>query len=452
MGKDRYLDHGKDRELQRTYRGRAAGDDERDDGGVREGPEQAIVVGSYPRAAEGADSMDEMVELLRTARADVVERMVQQRAMPDPRLFLGKGKLDELRERVEALRPDVVAVDHELTPGQQRQLEDRLKVRVVDRTAVILDIFALHATSAEGKLQVELAQLEYSYQRQEGLWQHLERLGGGVGTRGPGESQLESDRRLVRNRMGVLRRRLRDVARSRDVMRKGRNESGIPRIALAGYTNAGKSSLMNALADAGVSVNDALFETLDATTRAVEHRGYRLLVSDTVGFVRGLPHQLVDAFRSTLDEAREADLILHVADASEPEARRLAQAATVDDVLEEIGAGAIPRVSVLNKIDLVDDHERRELAARHPDALQVSAATGVGVDVLRDRLADVARDRMTAIDLTLPWSQGDVLSAVYAHGHEVQQTETDDGVRVTALMPPPAAARVVAAARNGSAA
>lgn len=450
MGKDRYLDHGKDRELQRTYRGRAAGDDRPDDG-PREGPETAIVVGSYPRAGEGEASLAEMIELLRTAKADVVETMVQQRDRPDARTFLGKGKLDELRERVDALRPDVVAVDHELSPGQQRQLEDRLKTRVVDRTAVILDIFALHATSAEGKLQVELAQLEYSYSRQEGLWQHLERLGGGVGTRGPGESQLESDRRLVRNRMGVLRRRLRDVARSRDVMRQGRGESGVPRVALAGYTNAGKSSLMNALSGAGVSVNDALFETLDATTRAIEFQGFRVLLSDTVGFITGLPHQLVDAFRSTLDEAREADLILHVADASEPEARRLEQASTVDDVLEEIGAGEVPRLFVLNKIDAVDADARRELEGRHPGALHVSALTGEGLDGLRGRLAEVARERMTAIDVTVPWQDGATLSAIYSQGRDVRHTETSEGVRVTALLPAPAAARLRASLRGAGA-
>lgn len=450
MGKDRYLDHGKDRELQRTYRGRAERD-ERDEPLPRVGPERAVVVGSYPKAGDDAtDSLEEMVELLRTAQAVTVARMVQHRPSPDPRTFLGKGKLEELRELVAAEKPDVVAVDGELSPGQQRQLEDRLKVRVVDRTAVILDIFALHATTAEGKLQVELAQLEYSYARQEGLWQHLERLGGGVGTRGPGESQLESDRRLVRERMGVLRRRLRDVARSREVMRSGRLASGVPRIALAGYTNAGKSSLMNSLSEAGVTVDDALFETLDATTRAIERRGYRILLSDTVGFIRGLPHQLVEAFRSTLEEVRDADLILHVADASEPEHRRVAQALAVEDVLEEIGAGGIPRLAVLNKVDRLDAEARAALTARHPDALQVSALTGEGLDVLRDRLADVARERLTAIDVVVSWDDGATLSAIYAQGHEISQQEVEGGTRITALLPPPAAARITAAARVGS--
>jgi GTPase len=450
MGKDRYVEQRKERQLQRTYRGRAEREEEEPT--PRHGPERAVVVGSYVRAGDDAtDSLAEMVELLRTAQAETVETLVQHRSSPDPRTYLGKGKLEELKELVQRRKPNVVAIDGELSPGQQRALEDRLKTRVVDRTAVILDIFALHATTSEGKLQVELAQLEYSYSRQEGLWQHLERLGGGVGTRGPGESQLESDRRLVRDRMGVLRRRLRDVVRSREVMRSGRLGSGIPRIALAGYTNAGKSSLMNALAGAGVTVDDALFETLDATTRAVEHRGYRILLSDTVGFIRGLPHQLVEAFRSTLEEVRDADLILHVADAGEPEHRRLAQAAAVEDVLEEIGAGDIPRVVVLNKVDLLDEEARLALRNRHPGAMLVSAVTGEGLDALRDRLADVARDRLTPVDLTLPWSDGAILSAIYAQGHEVAQTEEEDGIRVRALLPPAAASRILAAHANGHA-
>ncbi|HWH14065.1 MAG TPA: GTPase HflX [Miltoncostaeaceae bacterium] len=443
MGRDRYLDHKKERELQRTYRGRAERD-EREQPLPRVGPERAVVTGSYPRAGEDAsDSLAEMIELLRTARAEVVAQLTQHRHDPDPRTYLGKGKLEELRELVHQVEPDVVAVDGELSAGQQRHLEDRLQVRVVDRTAVILDIFALHATTAEGKLQVELAQLEYSYSRQEGLWQHLERLGGGVGTRGPGESQLESDRRMVRDRMGLLRRRLRAVARSREVMRGRRLESGVPRVALAGYTNAGKSSLMNALAGAEVPVDDALFETLDATTRAIERRGHRILLSDTVGFIRGLPHQLVEAFRSTLEEVRDADLVLHVADASEPEHRRLAQARAVEDVLEEIGAGAIPRLLVLNKADLLDAEERAALRGRHPRALLVSARSAEGLEALRDRLADVARARLTPVDLIIPHDDGATLSAVYAHGREIHQEPVDGGTRVTALLPPATAARLV---------
>ena len=442
MGKDRFKDHGKDRDLQRTYRGRAERD-ERDMPLPRIGPERAIVIASVLRHDETAqDSLNELTELLRTAGADVTRTIVQQRPHPDQRAYLGKGKLEEVEELVRATKPDLVAVDGELSPRQQRILEDRLKIRVVDRTAVILDIFALHATTAEGKLQVELAQLEYSYQRQEGLWQHLERLGGGVGTRGPGESQLESDRRLLRNRMAVLRRRLRDLDRSRGVMRTQRMDSGVPRVALAGYTNAGKSSLMNALSGAGVAVDNALFETLDPTTRAIEHRGYRVLVSDTVGFIRALPHQLVEAFRSTLDEVRDADMILHVADASEPEARRLAQALAVEDVLEEIGAGEIPRVAVFNKVDRLVPDERAALLARNPGAMLTSAVTGEGLDRLRDRLADLARGQLTALDVVIPYANGALLSDIYKQGHEVREDATDDGLHVTALLPEPAAARI----------
>jgi len=442
VGKDRYLDHGKDRQLQRTYRGGAERAADRN-GGSRSSPEKAIIVASVPRLDDDAeDSLAELVELLRTAGARSVARVVQQRVRPDPKTYLGRGKLEELYEMFPAFRPDLVAINAELSAGQQRALEDRLQIRVVDRTAVILDIFALHARTAEGKLQVELAQLEYSYQRQEGLWQHLERLGGGVGTRGPGESQLESDRRLLRTRMGVLRRRLRDLDRSRGVMRDRRLASGAPRIALAGYTNAGKSSLMNALSGAHVAVNDALFETLDPTTRAIEERGHRILLSDTVGFIRHLPHQLVEAFRSTLTEVQDADLVLHVADASEPEHRRVAHALAVEDVLEEIGAGAIPRILVLNKIDRIDADERQALVGRHPGAVLVSALTGDGVAALRERLTALARGRLTHLDIVIPWSAGTLLSDVYRQGHDISEQETESGLRVTGLMPPAAAARL----------
>ena len=342
-----------------------------------------------------------------------------------------------------------MAAEGPLSPGQQRSLEDRLKTRVVDRTAVILDIFAQHARSAEGKLQVELAQLEYSYARQEGLWQHLERLGGGVGTRGPGETQLESDRRLLRSRMATLRRRLRDVARSRETQRERRAAAAAPRIALAGYTNAGKSSLMNALTGAGVRADDALFETLDPTTRRVAADGHELLLSDTVGFIRNLPHQLVTAFSATLEEVRDADLILHVADAHEPEGRRAAQARAVADVLDDIGASQVPRLVVLNKIDLVPADERAALANRQPRAVRVSAVTGEGLDELRSRLADAARAGLTPVELTIPYAQSGLISAVYSDGREIEQESTEEGTRVRALMPPASAARLRAALNGG---
>lgn len=431
-------------ELQRTYRGKAWRElPELDD---PRGPERAVLIASLGcDAEEEADRLAEVRELLRTAGAEVVHELTQHRDQPDPRTYLGSGRLSELKDLVEEIKPDLVAAEGALSPGQQRQLEDRLKVRVVDRTAIILDIFAQHARSAEGKLQVELAQLEYSYARQEGLWQHLERLGGGVGTRGPGETQLESDRRLVRNRMATLRRRLREVARARETQRARRVASAIPRIALAGYTNAGKSSLMNALAEAGMAVNDALFETLDPTTRRVECEGHELLLSDTVGFIRHLPHQLVNAFSSTLEEVREADLILHVADASEPEGRRAAQAAAVGAVLDEIGAGDIPRLAVMNKVDLLDDDARVALRGSRPGALTVSAATGEGLDELRHALAEAARARLEPLDVTIPYAQTGLIASVYADGREVTQESMDEGTRVRALIAPATAARIRAA-------
>lgn len=432
-------------ELQRTYRGKAERD-EYEDEFPRISPERAIVIASIPKAgAQEDDRLGEIVELARTAGAEVTEMLVQHRPHPDPRTFFGKGRLEELQDLVTSTKPDVVVAESELSAGQQRVLEDRLKTRVVDRTGLILDIFALHARSAEGKLQVELAQLEYSYSRQEGLWQHLERLGGGIGTRGPGESQLESDRRLVRSRMELLRRRLKDVARSHEVMRSRRAESDLPLIALAGYTNAGKSTLLNALTGAGVSVDNALFETLDPTTRSFEHGGIPFLLTDTVGFIRDLPHELVNAFRATLQETREAHLVLHVEDASEPPVRRAARRAAVQEVLTEIGAGEVPRLLVQNKVDRLDAAQRQELEEGDPGALRVSAASGEGLDRLRDRLAEFARSRLTRIEVLIPYSEGRVLSAVYAAGRDIEQKARDDGTFVRALLPAADAARILAA-------
>ncbi len=441
-------------ELQRTYRGKAEKEQEREE---RPFPtskpvERALVVASMNvRRDEEDDRIAEIRELLRTAGAQTVDVVVQHQDHPHPRTFLGKGRLDELIEQVKTVKPDVVAAESELTPGQQRTLEDRLNTRVVDRTGLILDIFALHAHTAEGKLQVELALLEYNYSRQEGLWQHLERLGGGVGTRGPGETQLESDRRLLRTRMSVLRARLRDLERSREVMRSRRVASAVPRLALAGYTNAGKSSLMNALTGADATVNDALFETLDPTTRAFDVGGTRCVLSDTVGFIRNLPHQLVDAFKSTLEETREAELIIHVADAGESEDRRIARAIAVLEVLDEIGAADVPRLLVLNKIDRLDSEEREAVRFRHPDAVEVSALTGEGIDELRARLVEFTRSRLTAIEVLVPYAQGALVSAIYSVGRDVVQEAGPDGTLVRALVPPTEAARIKAALNGGSA-
>ena len=342
--------------------------------------QRAVGVGAMP---EG--DLAELKELLRTAGVAVVGELIQRRDKPHPNLYLGPGKVQELKELVAARDANLVACDDELSPRQERNLEKELGVPVIDRTAVILDIFAGHAHSAEGKLQVELAQLEYNLARMRGLWTHLERLGGGIGTRGPGESQIETDRRLARDRIAALRRRLGHVVSTREVMRAERERAHLPTVALVGYTNAGKSTLLNALTGSEVGVRDRLFHTLDPTTRSLRLDGRPYLVTDTVGFIRKLPHQLVDSFGATLEETRRADLLLHVVDASADEEELEAMTRAVDDVLDDIGAGDRPRVLVLNKADAVDDERRRELAFRHPDAVVVSALTGSEVGV-RDRL------------------------------------------------------------------
>src|SRR3954468_18665275 len=338
--------------------------------------------------AAGPDEphLAELRELLLTAGVAVVGEMAQRRPAPDPDRYLGKGKLEELKRAIEESDANLVACDDELLPRQERNLEQAVGVPVIDRTAVILDIFADHAASAEGKLQVELAQLEYNLARMRGLWTHLERLGGGIGTRGPGETQIETDRRLARDRIAALKRRLERTKATRSVMRRERERAQLPTVALAGYTNAGKSTLLNALTGADVGVRDRLFHTLDPATRALEISGRRYLLTDTVGFIRKLPHQLVEAFAATLEEALEADLILHVADASAPEDELVEQLAAVDEVLAEIGAAERPRLLALNKMDLLDDTRRRELSFRHPRAVQISAATGEGLDSLAEAI------------------------------------------------------------------
>src|ERR671918_574568 len=302
--------------------------------------QRALCIGAAPEDVD----FTELRELLRTAGVAVTGEMSQHRAQPDPDRYFGRGKLTELKQAVKEADANLVAVDDELLPRQERNLEEELGVPVIDRTAIILDIFADHARSAEGKLQVELAQLEYNLARMRGLWTHLERLGagrmdGGIGTRGPGESQIETDRRLARDRISTLRRRLERVERQRQVMRARRERAALPTVALAGYTNAGKSTLLNALTGAGAGVGERLFHTLDPTTRAYRHHGRRYLVTDTVGFIRKLPHQLVEAFKATLEETVLADLVVHVVDAAEPAEQRADSIAAVDTVLEEIGEG-----------------------------------------------------------------------------------------------------------------
>ena len=399
-------------------------------------PERGVIMLTLPPGEDGGPMLLEMEELLRTAGVATVATIVQHRAGPHPSTYLGPGKLEELKELCARVNAEVVVCDDELTPRQQRRLEDEMQSRVVDRTAVILDIFAQHAHTAEGKLQVELAQLEYNLQRMRGMWKHLERLGGGIGTRGPGESQLESDRRMARRRISLLRGRLRDVAARRDVMRQERSRNETPTVSLAGYTNVGKSTLLNALTGSHVSVNDRLFETLDPTTRAFNEGGRSYLVTDTVGFIRKLPHQLVEAFAATLEETLAGDLVLLVADASADEDELAGQLSSVRAVLEEIDAEDIPQLLVLNKVDIVDPVTRRRLANRHPQAVQVSARTGEGLDQLKQRVAEFFADRFVDVRLLVPHDSGATLSALYESGAPISSREDGaDGVLVTARLP-----------------
>src|SRR4051794_6841456 len=361
--------------------------------------------------------------------------MTQARTAPDPDRYLGRGKLTELKREITAADANLVAVDDELVPRQERNLEQALGVPVIDRTAVILDIFADHAHTAEGKLQVELAQLEYNLARMRGLWTHLERLGGGIGTRGPGESQIETDRRLARDRITSLRRRLERLERNRAVMRAERERAVMPTVALAGYTNAGKSTLLNALTGAGVGVGERLFHTLDPPTRAFTYEGRRILLTDTVGFIRKLPHALVEAFKATLEETVLADLILHVVDGSEPEEERAASISAADEVLAEIGADAAPRLLVMNKVDLLDDDDRRELALRHPEAALVSAETGERLEELRSRIAASISQRLTEVELLVPFASGERLSELHEIAGDLEREDREDGVHVRARLP-----------------
>jgi GTP-binding protein HflX len=406
----------------------------------RRARQRALAVG-IARGGEEGEPLAELKELLRTAGVATAGEALQQRAAPDPDRYLGRGKLAEVKAQIAACDANLVACDDELAPRQERNLESALGVPVIDRTAVILDIFADHAHSAEGNLQVELAQLEYNMARMRGLWTHLERLGagrmdGGIGTRGPGESQIETDRRLARNRIAALRRRLGRLERNRGVMRARRESSSLSRVALAGYTNAGKSTLLNALTGSEeVGVGDRLFHTLDPTTRSVPLSGRDFLFTDTVGFIEKLPHQLVEAFKATLEETVLADLILQVVDAAAPEQRRQADLAAVDAVLEEIGAGDKPRLLVLNKADLLDDEGRRDALLRHPGAVLVSALTGEGVEELQERVGRAFEDTLAEVELLVPYSEGARLHELHEIAGDLERTEREDGVLVQVKLP-----------------
>jgi GTP-binding protein HflX len=393
--------------------------------------QRAFCVGAL---AEG-DDLQELGELLRTAGVAVVGEMLQRREQPHPNTYLGPGKVAEAKAAAAAADANLIACDDELTARQERNLEEAVGLPVVDRTTVILDIFAAHAGSAEGKLQVELAQLEYNLARMRGLWTHLERLGGGIGTRGPGETQIETDRRLARDRIAVLRRRLEHVKGTRAVQRAERERAAIPTIALVGYTNAGKSTLLNAMTGSEVGVRDRLFHTLDPTTRALKLDGRPYLMSDTVGFISKLPHQLVDAFGATLEETRRAELLAHVLDGSAPEEQRAIMQHAVEQTLEEIGAGDRPRLLILNKVDLLDEDARVELRLRHPEAVLVSGATGEGLQELGERLERELRHTLRPVHLLVPYTDGGSLAELHEIAGEVQRKDTAEGVRVDAMIP-----------------
>ena len=383
--------------------------------------EKAVLVGVGKGILE--EDLDELAALADSAGADPVARLVQNRAEPDPATYVGKGKLAELHDVIHGSGADAVILDQELTPGQLRSLEERLGVKVIDRTALILDIFALHARSREGRVQVELAQLNYLLPRLRGWGEAMSRLGGGIGTRGPGETKMEVDRQHIGRRITKLRRDIKDMARTRDVKRSRRQNANIQQIAIAGYTNAGKSTLLNRLTGSSVVVADQLFATLDPTVRKVDlPGGGPATISDTVGFVSKLPHALVEAFRSTLEEVTMADVVLHVADASSPHLDDQIEA--VRRVLGEIGAGELPEVLALNKVDRMPGSARARLARRFPGSVAVSALTGEGAEELLAAVAQAMPRPPHEVTLLVPWGREDVTARLYREA-EVLGTETD---------------------------
>jgi GTP-binding protein HflX len=389
-------------------------------------------------------SLAELGALAETAGATVVGSAFQRRPTPDPLWYFGKGRAAELVDEKAASGFNLLVVDDELSPHQQRNLEKLLDCKVLDRSALIIDIFARHATTREGRLQVELAALEYHLPRLTRMWTHLSRTGGGIGTRGPGETQLETDRRLIGERIKKLKDELSAVKRHRSTSTRRREENEVATVALVGYTNAGKSTLLNALAGADVFAADMLFATLDPTSRSVTlPSGQRVVVSDTVGFINKLPHDLVDAFRATLEEVLRADLLLEVVDAADPSF--VAQQAAVQQVLDELGAGSKPRITVFNKIDLLDANLRE--APMDERVAFVSAASGEGIERLLDTIGAALREQMVAVDSVVPWSRGELVARAKTAG-DVAERYTDAGIRLSGHLPAGIAGEISAAA-NG---
>lgn len=379
-------------------------------------------------------SLDELALLTDTAGSIPVDRELVRRDRIDPATFIGSGKAEELGKLTRALDIDVVVFDQPLSPAQQRNLQSVFGCDVVDREALILDIFAQHATSKVGAIQVELALLRYNLPRLRGQGKTLSQQGAGIGTRGPGETKLETDRRRILQRIAKLERELKESAQHRETQRKRRRESEIPQVAIVGYTNAGKSTLLNTLTDAGVLVRDKLFATLDATVRRLElPDGRAVLLADTVGFVRRLPHGLVEAFKSTLAETSQADLLIHVVDGTDEDPA--GQIAAVREVLEEIDADDVPEVLAINKIDALSDSRRRRLENLYPDAAFISAATGLGLDDLLEDVSEAATRHTTTLKLTVPYDRGDVVAAAHRLGEVMEEKYDDNGTTLDVRVP-----------------
>jgi GTP-binding protein HflX len=406
--------------------------------------EKVVLIGVWGNGTveEAENSLRELAALAETAGAQVLDALLQRRDQPDPASYLGKGKAQELRAVVAACGADTVIADTELAPSQRRNLEDIVKVKVVDRTAIILDIFAQHAKSREGKAQVELAQLEYLLPRLRGWGESMSRQAGGqvgggvgIGSRGPGETKIELDRRRINTRMAKLRKQIKEMAPARDTKRASRSKNQVPSVAIAGYTNAGKSSLLNRITSAGVLVENALFATLDPTVRRTETSdGREYTLSDTVGFVRNLPHQLVEAFRSTIEEISQSDLVVHVVDASHPDPA--SQIQTVRDVLSEVEATDIKELVVFNKCDLIDETEKLALRGMEPGCLLVSATTGEGMAELLQAIESLLPKPEVFMKVLLPYSRGDLVSRIHSEGKVSKLEHRESGTYIETLVKP----------------
>ncbi|MFM1795507.1 MAG: hypothetical protein RLZZ340_184 [Actinomycetota bacterium] len=412
--------------------------------------EKVILIGLWGEQTlqDAENSIRELAALADTAGAEVLDGLLQRRAHPDPATYLGKGKAQELKLLVQQVGADTVIADTELAPSQRRELENVVNAKVIDRTAVILDIFAQHAKSREGKAQVELAQLEYLLPRLRGWGESMSRQAGGqaaggvgMGSRGPGETKIELDRRRINTRMAKLRKQIAAMKPARDTKRASRKKNAVPSVAIAGYTNAGKSSLLNRITQAGVLVDNSLFATLDPTVRKTQTPdGRPFTFADTVGFVRNLPHQLVEAFRSTLEEISDSDLVVHIVDASHPDPA--SQIATVRDVIGEVGARDIPELIVFNKIDLVDEGQRMALRGLEPNSIAVSARTAEGIAELEAKIASMLPEPNVSVRLVIPYGRGDLVSRMHLNSRITKLEYEEDGTHVEAMVSPEFAAEL----------